>query len=156
MTRRSPVRVVLSVLMPIPMYLLGKGVSVSLTYERPSAPALNGRSTTAPTSEFTTQPIRRGTYTAEEISVRTGVPRAVLVVLSASGAAPDERDGYAAVDVVRLAVLDHLMRSGVPVARAAALVQAAERVADTAIRAGQAFPNSGVRVQTGSEMTAGH
>jgi hypothetical protein len=80
----------------------------------------------------------------------------VLAVLAASGVGRDTCDEYTAIDVVRLVVVDRLMRSGVPVARAAALVQAAESLASAAIRAGQGFPNSDVRVQTGSEMTAGH
>jgi len=120
---------------------------VPLTYERPSAQTPDGRSANAPASA----------YTGDELALRTGIPRAALhdpeCGLLASGGG---REQYAAIDVVRLAVVDRLVRSGVPVAHAAALVRAAESRARTGIRAGQAFPNSGTRVQTGSAMTASH
>jgi hypothetical protein len=88
-----------------------------LTYERPSEPALNGRSTRVPTSG----------YTGAELALRTGIPYAALRDRVAGPLAPGGgREHYAAIDVVRLAVVDRLVRSGVPVARAAALVRAAE------------------------------
>lgn len=108
---------------------------MSLTYERPSTRTLNGRSPVTPTSGFgapvgpasTAGPIDpAGSYTAAELATRTGVPPAVLAMCTGI-------EQYAAIDVVRLAVLDRLMRSGVPVARAAALVQAAETLANTTI-----------------------
>jgi hypothetical protein len=100
-----------------------------------------------------------GCYTSAELVTRTGVPHAVLATLAAPTLSRyeheqcdecDQRDQpehfperrheqgtqptqYTAIDVVRLAVLDRLMRSGVPVARAAALVQAAETLANTSI-----------------------
>lgn len=106
------------------------------TYERPSAEPLNGRCPDAPTCDFDgiTRLWREGAnglnagsrhtgrYTREELVLRTGVPHAALGDLN--GAAPHRP--YAAIDVVRLAVVDRLVRSGVPVARAAALVRAAE------------------------------
>jgi hypothetical protein len=109
---------------------------VSLTYERLSATALNGRSPSAPASGISGPAGSHGGssggsngrgagYSVEEVAARTGVPRAVLAVLA--------REQYTAIDVVRLAVMDRLMRSGVPVARAAALVQAAETLARAAI-----------------------
>ena len=91
-------------------------MDVSLTYERPSTRTLNGRSPAAPAAS----------YSSDEIVARTGVSLAVLAICTG-----DEQ--YAAIDVVRLAVLDRLVRSGVPVARAAALVQEAETLANTAI-----------------------
>lgn len=106
---------------------------MSSTYERPSAASPNGRHPAALTCEFTAlvRPWREnakgvkghvGDYTRDELALRTGVPRAAL------GALPAQRRGeqYAAIDVVRLAVVDHLVRGGVPVACAAALVRAAE------------------------------
>ena len=62
--------------------------------------------------------------------LRTGVSHAALGDLNGDlggdlGGAARHRP-YAAIDVVRLAVVDRLVRSGVPVARAAALVRAAE------------------------------
>jgi hypothetical protein len=103
---------------------------VSLTYERPSTRALNGPFPTPATSEFSA-PFGPATpavgYTGAELAARTGVPPAALAAL------PQPRELYAAIDVVRLAVVDRLVRSGVPVARAAALVQAAENLANTAI-----------------------
>ena len=105
---------------------------MSLTYERPSTRTLNGRSPVTPTSGFsapdgpvsTIGPV--GSYTTAELAARTGVPPAALAMCTGI-------DQYAAIDVVRLAVLDRLVRSGVPVARAAALVQAAETLANTTI-----------------------
>lgn len=108
---------------------------MSSTYERPSAESLNGRPLPTLTCEFTglIRPWRDdakgvntrdgdGDYTGDELALRTGVPRSAL------GALPAQRRGeqYAAIDVVRLAVVDHLVRCGVPVACAAALVRAAE------------------------------
>ncbi|HEU5356154.1 MAG TPA: hypothetical protein VFU65_16900 [Actinocrinis sp.] len=125
------------------------------TYERPSAEPLNGRCPDAPTCELDAitrswredakglntepkrsddethadaqphadyEPPRPGHYTREELALRTGVPHDAL---------RDPKDAersrhYAAIDVVRLAVVDRLARSGVPVAHAAALVRAAE------------------------------
>ena len=97
---------------------------MSLTYERPSAPTLNGRSPVTPVSF----------YSSAEIVTRTGIPLAVLAMCTgAEQYALVDRctagDQYTAIDVVRLAVVDRLMRSGVPVARAAALVRAAETLA---------------------------
>ena len=89
---------------------------MSLTYERPSTRTLNGRSST---------PAAR-CYTSLEIVTRTGVPLAALAICAGA-------EQYAAIDVVRFAVLDRLMRSGVPVARAAALVLQAETLANTSI-----------------------
>lgn len=106
---------------------------MSLTYERPSTRTLNGRSPAVPVN----------CYSSVELVTRTGVPLAVLDLCA-------DNERCTAIDVVRLAVLDRLMRSGVPVARAAALVRAAETLANASIQAGQGFPNSGVRVQTGS------
>jgi hypothetical protein len=80
---------------------------VPLPYERPSTPPPNGRSVDAPTCGF-----------------------------SAASGSTDETyaaDVHRAIDVVRLAVIDRLVRSGVPVACATALVRAAETLADTAI-----------------------
>lgn len=77
---------------------------MSLTYERPSASSLNGRSADAPTSAF------------DGPADTTGLA-----------------DGRRAIDVVRLAVIDRLVRSGVPVACATALVQAAETLARATI-----------------------
>ncbi len=77
-----------------------------------------------------TAPVRTGRYTHDELSLRTGVPCAALRDLP--GPLPrGQCEQYAAIDVVRLAVVDRLMRSGVPVARAAALVRAAESRAIT-------------------------
>ena len=96
---------------------------MSLTYERPSAECLNGRWNAL--SAGGTAPAKTGRYTRDELSLRTGVPRAALRDLP--GPLPrGQYDQYAAIDVVRLAVVDRLVRSGVPVARAAALVRAAE------------------------------
>ena len=81
-----------------------------LTYERPSTSSLNGRSPDATTSAF------------GGLTDVTGVADAIGVA-----------DGLRAIDVVRLAVIDRLMRCGVPVARAAALVQAAQTLANTSI-----------------------
>lgn len=92
------------------MYLLGKGVDVPQTYERPSPSSLNGPSTDAAISAFGGSPDATG-------------------VAEATGVA----DGRRAIDVVRLAVIDRLVRSGVPVAHAAALVQAAETLANATI-----------------------
>ena len=120
---------------------------MSLTYERPSVPALNGRSATTVTSD----------YTDAELALRTGVPHVTLRDRVHGPLAPGGgREHYAAMDVVRLAVVDRLVRSGVPVARAAALVMAAESRVPATIRAGQAFPNSGTGVQTGCAMTPSH
>jgi len=114
------------------------------TYERPSAEPLNGRCPAAPTCDFdgitplwregakglNTGSRRTGRYTREELVLRTGVPHAALRDLN--GDSDSDQNGveqhrpYAAIDVVRLAVVDRLVRSGVPVARAAALVRAAE------------------------------
>ena len=99
---------------------------MSLTYERPSTRTLNGRSPVTPTSGFSAPVGPVGSYTVAELATRTGVPPAVLAMCTGI-------EQYAAIDVVRLAVLDRLMRSGVPVARAAALVQAAETLANTTI-----------------------
>jgi hypothetical protein len=114
------------------------------TYERPSAEPLNGRCpdtltcdfdeitrlwregakgvNAAPSAPRNTLPAGPDHYTHEELVLRTGVPPAALNDLR--GSVPPRP--YAAIDVVRLAVIDRLMRSGVPVARAAALVKAAE------------------------------
>lgn len=89
---------------------------MSLTYERPSTRTLNGRSSSAAAAR----------YSSVEIVARTGVPLAALAICAGG-------EQYAAIDVVRLAVLDRLMRSGVPVAHAAALVQQAETLANTSI-----------------------
>lgn len=75
-----------------------------LTYERPSVSSLNGRAADALTSTFDGP-------------------------VDTTGLA----DGRRAIDVVRLAVIDRLVRSGVPVARATALVQAAETLARATI-----------------------
>jgi hypothetical protein len=126
---------------------------VSLTYERPIAATLNGRNPGAPSSENT----GCSGYTGDELALRTGIPRAALHDGASGPFAPGGgREHYAAIDVVRLAVVDRLVRSGVPVARATALVRAAESHGHTPIQAGQAFPNSGTGVQTGSAMTASH
>jgi hypothetical protein len=118
-----------------------------LTYERPSTSALNGRSTATPTSG----------YTDAELTLRTGIPHSTLPGRIPGPLAPGGgRAHYTAIDVVRLAVVDRLVRSGVPVARAAALVRAAESRAAAPVRAGQAFPNSVIGVQTGSAMTPSH
>jgi hypothetical protein len=118
-----------------------------LTYERPSAAALNGRSDTVPD----------GGYTAAELALRTGVPHPAGCDRMRAPLPPgDGREHYAAIDVVRLAVVDRLVRSGVPVARAIALVRAAESRVSATIRAGQGFPNSGTGVQTGPAMTPSH
>ena len=77
---------------------------MSLTYERPSTRTLNGPSPDAAVSAFA------------DPAETTGVA-----------------EGPRAIDVVRLAVIDRLVRSGVPVARAAALVQAAETLANATI-----------------------
>ena len=125
-----------------------------MTYERPSAPSLNGRCAIGTTAAFTSEDTG---YTGDEIALRTGIARATLRDGAHGPLAPgDGREHYAAIDIVRLAVVDRLVRSGVPVARAAALVRAAESRAGAAIRAGQAFPNSGTGVQTGPAMTASH
>lgn len=125
------------------------------TYERPSAEPLNGRCPDAPTCEIDpithswreganglntwpqhanaeprqtaapTQPT--GRYTPEELELRTGIPHYTL--RDPGDGDPNntqQRPPYAAIDVVRLAVVDRLVRSGVPVARAAALVRAAQ------------------------------
>ncbi len=77
-------------------------------------------------------PVKPGRYTRDELSLRTGVPHAALCDLP--GPLPrGPHEQYAAIDVVRLAVVDRLMRSGVPVARAAALVRAAESRAITGV-----------------------
>jgi hypothetical protein len=60
-------------------------------------------------------------YSSDELVLRADVPLVVLRQLCDLDCA-----GGAAIDVVRLAVVSRLLRSGVPVARAAALVQAAE------------------------------
>jgi len=118
-----------------------------LTYERPSAAALNGRSGN----------VHGGGYTGAELALRTGIPHTTRRDRVRGPLAPgDGREHYAAIDVVRLAVVDRLVRSGVPVARAIALVRAAESRAPETIRAGQAFPNSGTGVQTGPAMTPSH
>jgi hypothetical protein len=95
---------------------------VYLTYERPSTPSPNGRPANAPTCGFAPQAESRGSYSGTEIAERTGVPYGLV------GDA-----AYAAIDVVRFAVVARLMRSGVPVARATALVRAAESPAVTTI-----------------------
>ena len=113
------------------------------TYERPSAEPLNGRCPDAPTCDFdaitqlwredakglNTGPRRVGRYTHEELVLRTGVSHTAL--RDPDGAA--QHRPYAAIDVVRLAVVDRLVRSGVPVARAAALVRAAESRASAGV-----------------------
>jgi len=155
MTGPSPVRVELSVQGPIPTYLLGKGVDVSLTYERPSPTAPNSPHIPAPTGAFTVH--RTGEYTGEELALRTGVPRCALGEEAPDALRPGGgRERYAAADVVRLAVVGRLVRSGVPVARAAALVRAAESRPAAAVRDARDFPNSGAGVQTGAVMTAGN
>jgi len=125
------------------------------TYERPSAEPLNGRCPDAPTCELDTitrswredanglnvaprhtcteelayalpcandVPERTAHYTLDELALRTGVAHDALRDPKDTG----QPGHYAAIDVVRLAVVDRLVRSGVPVARAAALVRAAE------------------------------
>ena len=130
---------------------------MSLTYERPIAATLNGRNPGVPSSENTGCSGYTGDYTGDELALRTGIPRAALHDGGSGPFAPGAgREHYAAIDVVRLAVVDRLVRSGVPVARATALVRAAESRGHAPIQAGQAFPNSGTGVQTGSAMTASH
>lgn len=68
------------------------------------------------------EPQRTSRYTREELALRTGVPHTALF----DSDDVERRQTYAAIDVVRLAVVDRLVRSGVPVAHAAALVRAAE------------------------------
>ena len=92
-----------------------------MTYERPIAASLNGRSTPVP------EVVPAHGYTSAELALRTGVPQTGLRDRMRGPLAPaGGREHYAAIDVVRLAVVDRLVRSGVPVARAAALVRAAE------------------------------
>lgn len=93
-----------------------------LTYERPSAASLNGLPVNPPTCGIATRSEFRGSYSGAEIAERTGVPHDLV------GDA-----AYTAMDVVRFAVVARLMRSGVPVARATALVRAAESLAATVI-----------------------
>jgi hypothetical protein len=120
---------------------------VPLTYERPSARTPDGRAAKAPA----------GAYTGDEVALRTGISPAALLDPELGLPAPGGgREQYAAIDVVRLAVVDRLVRSGVPVAHAAALLRAAESRVRIGIRADEAFPNSGTRVQTGSAMTVSH
>lgn len=113
------------------------------TYERPSAEPLNGPGPDTLTCDFDeiTREWREGAkgvntpqtdatrYTRDEVVLRTGVPHTALADLHGA----TQRRDYAAIDVVRLAVIDRLMRSGVPVARAAALVKAAESLADAGV-----------------------
>lgn len=82
---------------------------MSLTCERTSTNSLNGLHAPALTCHD-------AHYSEEEIRLRTGVSHALLA----------KSTNCAAIDVVRLAVVDRLVRSGVPVARAVALVRAAE------------------------------
>lgn len=125
------------------------------TYERPSAEPLNGRCPDAPTCEIdpitrswregakglntwpqhanaeprqtAVAPPPTGRYTHEELELRTGIPHDALRDPDGGDSNHgQQRPHYAAIDVVRLAVVDRLVRSGVPVARAAALVRAAE------------------------------
>ncbi|MGH3415578.1 MAG: hypothetical protein ACRDVE_06580 [Actinocrinis sp.] len=110
-----------------------------LTYERTSANSPNGLHATLLTSGD-------ANYSEEEICLRTGVSHELVA----------KSTNYAAIDVVRFAVVDRLVRCGVPMARAAALVRAAESRSGAANRAVQDFPNHDAGVQTGSAMTAGH
>ena len=117
------------------------------TYERPSAEPLNGRCPAAPTCDFDgITPLWRegakglnagsrhiGRYTREELVLRTGVPHAALRDLNGDPNGVGQHRPYAAIDVVRLAVVDRLVRSGVPVACAAALVRAAESRVSAAV-----------------------
>ncbi|MBS2963911.1 hypothetical protein KGA66_12710 [Actinocrinis puniceicyclus] len=111
---------------------------MSATYERTSVASLNGASPDGLNSENTAPDGQwredangveaAARYTPEELALRTGVPRAVLCDLRDLHPLPG-----AAIDVVRLAVVGRLLRSGVPVARAAALVRAAESRTDEPI-----------------------
>lgn len=107
---------------------------MSPTYERTSAPALNGPAGGSLTSAFAgaadwwregangAKPSDYSTgYSSDELVLRAGVPPVVLRQLCDL-----DRTAGSAIDVVRLAVVSRLLRSGVPLARAAALVQAAE------------------------------